>query len=165
MLHVFRSLPTVQAVVRLAEAIGASGGGYARDSITLGWEERLRTRARRRSDGGIEFGTALPRGTVLRAGDALVVDALRLVVVVAERPEHVLMITPRTGLEWGLWGYQLGNSHQPIMLTATTIVCLDDVGMRQVLAHHAIPYQTGLCPFTPVGLTTDHRHPAAGRFE
>ena len=42
---------------------------YARDTITLGWEDRTHVHGRRRTDGGVEFGTALPRGTVLRAGD------------------------------------------------------------------------------------------------
>jgi len=54
---------------------------HPRDSITLGWEDRLKGRARRRTDGGVEFGTALPRGTVLREGDCLALENPRTEVV------------------------------------------------------------------------------------
>ena len=68
----------------------------ARDTITLGWEDRRRVRGQRRSDGGIVFGLSLPRGTVLRGGDCLVFDEAMTVVVVVERPEPVFLIEPRT---------------------------------------------------------------------
>ena len=160
MLEVFKSLPTARLVLRQAELAGhgASLADYARDTITLGWEDRLRSRGRRRTDAGIEFGTALARGTVLREGDGLVVDALRLIAMVSERPEPVLIITPTTSTQWGLFGYHLGNSHQPIMLTDSGIVCLDDLGTRQVLRQHAIPFERDTRPFTPIGLVADHRH-------
>ena len=60
---------------------------YSRDTITLGWEDRTHVHGRRRTEGGVEFGTALPRGTVLRAGDCFVLDDERRVVMVVERPE------------------------------------------------------------------------------
>ncbi len=53
----------------------------AATTSTLGWEERLKVRARRESDTGFEFATALPRGTVLRDGDCFVFDDLKIVVV------------------------------------------------------------------------------------
>jgi len=74
----------------------ATARGYARDTITLGWDDRLRVRGQRRSDGGIVFGLALPRGTLVRRGDCLVLNEMNTVVVVIERPEPVLLIEPRT---------------------------------------------------------------------
>ena len=59
--------------------------------MTLGWEDRTHVHGRRRTDGGVEFGTSLPRGTVLRAGDCFVLDDERLVVAVVERPESVFV--------------------------------------------------------------------------
>ena len=53
-LQVFKSLPVVHEVVREG-ALPASATGYARETVTLGWEERLKARGRRRSDGGTEF--------------------------------------------------------------------------------------------------------------
>src|SRR5687768_2689818 len=75
--------------------------GYTRDSITLAWEDRLRGRGRRRSDGGLEFATALPRGTVLGAGDWLMVHDRRTAVAVIEREEAVFIIEPASAAEWG----------------------------------------------------------------
>jgi urease accessory protein UreE len=62
---------------------------FSRDTITLGWEDRTHVHGRRRTEGGVEFGTALPRGTVLHAGDCFVLDDERRVVMVVERPEAV----------------------------------------------------------------------------
>src|SRR6202521_4112284 len=106
-LQVFKSLPVVHDVVR-ERALPASASAYARDTVTLGWEERLKARGRRRSDGGTEFGTALPRGTVLEAGDCLICEPLARVFVVIEREEPVFVIEPRTPVEWGLFAYHIG---------------------------------------------------------
>jgi urease accessory protein len=156
-LQVFKSLPVVHGVVR-EDALPASAAVFVRDTVTLGWEERLKARGRRRSDGGSEFGTALPRGTVLRAGDCLICEPLERVFVVAEREEAVLVIAPRTPVEWGQFAYHIGNSHQPIMLTEHEIVCADLPGMDQVLEQHAIVFTRAIRPFTPIGLLADHRH-------
>src|SRR5260221_10546551 len=80
---------------------------FSRDVVTLGWEDRTHVHGRRRSDGGVEFGTSLPRGTVLRAGDCFVLDAERLVVSVVERDERVFVIEPRSAHEWGLFAYHI----------------------------------------------------------
>lgn len=153
----FKTLPTAEVVAR-PDALPAGASGFVRDTITLGWEDRLRTRGRRATDGGVEFGTALPRGTVLRGGDCLVVVGLRLVVAVIERPEPVLVIRPGSPVQWAEYGYQIGNSHQPVMITDEAILCLDFPGMEQILAQHAIAFTRAVRPFTPVGLMVDHRH-------
>lgn len=157
MLEVFRSLPVARAVCAAAD-LPDGARGYARDTLTLGWEDRMRARGRRRTDGGIEFGTTLPRGTVLRGGDCLVVDESRLIVVVLTLDEPVFVVRPASPAEWGLFGYQIGNSHQPLMLTSTEIVCPDLPGMEQVLTYHGIPYVRDSRPFTPVSQVADHEH-------
>jgi urease accessory protein len=157
MLQVFRSLPVASAVYR-ADTLPATAPPYARDTVTLGWEERLKGRSRRRSDSGVEFATTLPRGTVLREGDCLVLDAHSLVVTVIERAEPVFVVEPRTAEEWGLYGYLIGNSHQPVMLVDGAIVCPDVPGMEQVLTQHDISFSRATRPFTPVSLMLDHRH-------
>jgi urease accessory protein len=152
----FKSLPVVYDVRRL-EA-GPLSADYRVDTMTLGWEDRLKTRARRRSDGGCEFATSLARGTVLREGDALVLETLRLVVRVVEQQEAVFVITPETPCEWALFAYHIGNGHQPIMLIDDGIVCLDVMGMAQLLEYHAIPYERSRRAFTPVGQIPAHQH-------
>jgi urease accessory protein len=157
MLQAFKSLPVVRDLHR-AELPG-SAARFARDTITLGWEDRLRVRGRRRSDGGIEFGTALARGTVLRGGDWLLIEALATAVAVVELEEPVFIIRPQSAAEWAAFGYHIGNSHQPLMITDTEIVCAVLPGITEVLNYHGIPFVRGLRPFTPLGLDRiGHRH-------
>ena len=131
---------------------------YARDTITLGWEDRLHVHGRRRSDGGVEFGTSLPRGTVLRDGDCLVVDDARAVVTVVERKEPVFVIEPDTCQEWALFAYIIGNRHQPLMIAERAIVCPDVAGVEQLLVQQRIPHTRATLPFTPATAPATHQH-------
>jgi urease accessory protein len=162
MLPLFRPLPVVREVSRETSLPGGARD-YRRDTTTLGWEDRLRGRARRRSDAGLEFGTALPRGTVLRAGDCLVVVEARAIVVVVEREEPVFIVSPSSPHEWGLFAYHIGNSHQPMMLSAEGIVCPDVPGMEQLLQLHGVTFSRAMRAFTPVGFVPDHRHRLPGQ--
>ena len=132
--------------------------GYARDTVTLGWEERTQAHARRRTDGGVEFGTSLPRGTVLRASDVFVLDGERLVVSVVEREEPVFVVHPRTAHEWGLFAYHIGNRHQPLMVSDDALVCPDLPGVEQLLRQHGMPYSRARRAFTPAGAAAGHHH-------
>ena len=130
--------------------------GYARDTVTLDWEDRAHAHGRRRSDGGVEFGTALPRGTVLRAGDCFVVETARLVISVVERPEPVFVVEPQSAAEWALFAYHLGNRHQPVMITDRALVCPDLPGVEPLLQRHRIPYTRATLPFTPAASVAAH---------
>ena len=130
--------------------------GYARDTLTLGWDDRLRVRARRATDGGVAFGLSLPRGTILRGGDCLVLDEAKTVVVVAERPEPVFLIEPRTHQEWGLFAYHIGNRHLPLMITEAGIVCPDVAGAKQLFVQQHIPFARTTLAFTPATSVAHH---------
>ena len=136
----------------------ASCLAYRRDTMTLGWEDRMQAHGKRRSDNGVELGLALPRGTILRAGDCLVLDEQQTVVTVAERPEPVFVIEPRTSPQWATYAYHIGNRHQPVMITERTLVCPDVPGVEQMLRQHQIPYARAMQPFTPVTVTATHNH-------
>ncbi len=152
----FRTLPVVEAVHRI-DRLPDAARGFARDTITLGWEDRTRPRGRRQSDAGLEFGVSLPRGTILRGGDQLVIDPLRTIVAVVERLEPAFVIEPQTAGEWGLFAYHIGNGHQPLMLTEHSLVCPDVTGVELLLQHHQIPYRRAEVAFTP---TTMYGHTA-----
>jgi urease accessory protein UreE len=122
---------------------------FARENVTLGWEDRTHGHGRRRTDGGVDFGTALPRGTILRAGDHLVLPAERVIVTIVERPEAVFVIEPRSTPEWGLFAYHIGNRHQPLMITDHSLVCPDVPGVEPLLRQHRMPYVRASMPFTP----------------
>lgn len=149
--------PLVELVYRVG-ALPESASSYTRDTIVLGWEDRVHAHGRRLSDGGIEFGTSLPRGTVLRADDCFVLDDLRTIVAVVERPEAVFLITPRTSQEWGLFAYHIGNRHQPVMITDEGLVCPDGAGVEQLLQQQHMPYVRALLPFTPASTVAGHQH-------
>jgi urease accessory protein len=140
------------------DALPATTSGYFRDTMTLGWEDRMHVRGRRQSDGGVAFGLSLPRGTMLRGGDCLVVDEATTVVVVIERPEPMFLIEPRTPQEWGLFAYHIGNRHQPLMITETAIVCPDVAGVVQLLEQQRIPFARTTLAFTPATSVASHDH-------
>jgi len=138
--------------------VPASARAYARVTVTLSWEDRTHVHGRRRTDGGVEFGTSLPRGTVLRAGDCFVLEEERLVVSVVERDEPVFVIEPRSTHEWGLFAYHIGNRHQPVMITDRALVCPDVPGVEQLLQQHHMPYTRATLPFTPAATVAGHQH-------
>ena len=144
----FRRLPIADAVFRL-DRLPAGLLDHPRDSVTAGWQDRATPRARLRTNGGVEFGTSLPPGVVLRDGDCLALEQPRLVVVVQELAEPVLVARPGSAAEAARWAYCIGNSHQPLMVSDDALVCADVPGMEQVLAHHAIPFTRERRTFTP----------------
>ena len=150
-------MTVVERVEKQSELPDAARG-FGRDTVTLGWEDRTHVHGRRRTDRGVEFGTALPRGTVLRAGDCLVLDAEHLVVSVVERDEPVFVIEPRSPSEWGLFAYHIGNRHQPLMITERALVCPDVPGVEQLLEQHHMPYVRATRPFTPAATVSGHQH-------
>lgn len=156
----FKSLPVAKTTVRL-DTLTAPMRRYQQDTVTLGWEERLRARARRRSDGGFEFATTLPRGTILRDEDCFVFEPQQMAIRVVELEEPMLVVRPLDHREWGLFAYHIGNSHQPMMIIDDAMVCPDALGMDQILKYHAIPFVRECRPFTPVGQVPDHQHPIA----
>lgn len=156
-MSVFKSLPVAHEI-RRGDPASSRAPGDQLDTITLGWEERLKARARRRSDCGFEFATALARGTVLRDGDCFVFDRPPLVIRIVERQEPVFILRPATSGEWALFAYHIGNSHQPVMFGEEEIVCPDVPGMEQVLTYHGIPFSRALRAFTPVGQIPSHQH-------
>lgn len=83
------------------------------ERVALGWEDRLRSRQRVRTDSGTELGVALPTGHPMREDDILFEDEER-VVVVAAIPEDVLVLYAESPLELGRLCYQVGNRHAPI---------------------------------------------------
>jgi urease accessory protein len=157
MLHVFKPLAVVDEV-RAPGTLSDEERAYRQDAVILGWEQRSRTRGRRRSDGGVEFGLALPRGTILNDGDCLVLPNLALIVRVVALEEPVFVIRPGSTAEWGLFAYHIGNSHQPLMIAADALVCAEVPGMEQVLTYHGIAFARERRVFAPIGYAADHRH-------
>ena len=101
---------------------------------------------------GLEFGTALPRGTVLRDGDCFVLDDAgdrrhrrrAPEAGVRDRAGHV---RPSGRCS----RYHIGNSHQPLMLTDEAIVCAGPAGHGAgARLPRASRSPARIRPFTPV---------------
>jgi len=122
------------------------------------WDERLHGHGRRRSDGVGAFGLSLPRGSILRGGDCLVLDEAKTVVLVVERSEPVFLIEPHTPQEWGMFADHIGNRHQPLMITDTGIVCPDVAGVEQLLEQQHIPFACATLAFRPATSVSGHDH-------
>ena len=119
---------------------------YARDTVTLGWEDRTQC-PRPAPDGWRRrvWHLAAARD-VLRDGDCFILDEERLVVAIVERPEPVFVIEPRTAPEWALFAYHIGNRHQPVMITDRSLVCPDVPGVEQLLQQHHMPHRARDAP-------------------
>lgn len=156
----FKSVPVAKNAERF-DSLPQEARAFEADTLTLGWEERLRARARRRSDAGFEFATALRRGTVLRQDDCFVFAGERRIVRIVELEEAMLVVRPAGNREWGIFAYHIGNSHQPVMVADDAIVCPDALGMDQLLTYHGIPFTRELRRFTPLGQLSDHQHQIA----
>jgi urease accessory protein len=152
---------TIVEQVYEASRLPAEFIAFPRDTLTLGWEDRLQAHGRRRSDGGVEFATSLPRGTVLRAGHCLVLEADRLVVTIVERAEPVFIIEPRSRFDLAMFAYHIGNRHQPMMVIDQALVCPDRPGVEQLLQQHQMPFSRATLPFTPastIAAASGHHH-------
>lgn len=102
-------------MIVVEELVGKLAGDETRrvERVALGWEDRLRSRQRVRSDAGTEIGIALPTGQALAEGDVLFEDDER-VVVVGAIPEDVLVLYADSAEELARAAYQVGNRHAPV---------------------------------------------------
>jgi urease accessory protein len=88
-------------------------------TVELDWDVRCKSRFEATDSSGRVLGVFLPRGTVVRGGDVLVVEDGSLVRVIAA-PQPVLVVTPcaQHGTPFDLTraAYHLGNRHVAIEL-------------------------------------------------
>ena len=121
-------------------------------TIELDWDVRQKSRFDATDSTGRALGVFLPRGTVVRGGDVLVVEDGSLVRVIAA-PQPVLRITHCTehGTAFDLVraAYHLGNRHVPIELQPDHLKIEPDHVLADLLrAMHLIVHE-GTLAFEP----------------
>ena len=84
-------------------------------TVELDWDVRQKSRFDATDSLGRQLGVFLPRGTLVRGSDVLVVEDGSLVQVLAA-PQAVLVITANTAFDLTRAAYHLGNRHVPIEL-------------------------------------------------
>jgi len=132
----------------IVEQVERDSAGFRQDSITLSWEERRQGHARRLSDGGLEFAISLPSGTILKAGDVLILRDEAVAVVVREAAEPVYVLRPANPQEWAYFAYHVGNRHQPVMIAAHELVFPQNPAVKSLLDQLHAKYEADVRPFT-----------------
>ena len=155
--------PRLHASKLLSQGAGLAPVLLRRAStIELDWDVRQKSRFDTTDSAGRALGVFLPRGTVLRGGDALVADDGSVVRVLAA-PQTVLRITHCThhGSPFDLIraAYHLGNRHVPIELKPDFLQIEPDHVLADLLqAMHLMVAQVQ-APFEPEnGAYGEHGH-------
>lgn len=128
------------------------------ERVALGWEDRLRSRQRVRSDSGTELGVALPTGRSLGEGDILFEDEER-VIVVSTVCEDVLALYAESALELGRLCYQVGNRHAPICVREGRVLTPYDGALEAYFVRLGVRCEKTREAFThDFGAFHSHRH-------
>ena len=147
----------VEAIIQSAD-IGSQYDNYRHDTLTLSWEQRRQGHGLRRSDAGIDFAISLPGGTVLKAGDCLVLERERTIVKVNEAREPVYIVRPMRPQDWAYYAYHIGNRHQEVMIGETELIFLQNPAVRSLLEQLHARFETGVRPFTAALVNVGHFH-------
>lgn len=151
------SITVVQDVTQAAN-LGSQYDSYRRDTLTLTWEDRRQGHGRRRSDGGLEFAISLASGTVLKAGDCMILEPERTIVKIEEAIEPVYVVRPQSPREWAFYAYHVGNRHQQVMIGESELIFLQNPAVRSLLEQLHVPFEAGNRPFTAALANVGHSH-------
>jgi urease accessory protein len=105
-------------------------------SVELGWDERQKSRLDATDSLGRSLGIFLPRGTVLRGGDALVAEDGSIIrVLAAPQPVLVVRACAEHGSAFDLLraAYHLGNRHVPLELQPDRLLLEPDHVLAEML--------------------------------
>jgi len=146
------------AALRTAGKLIAQGRGLApallarAAQVTLDWDTRSRSRFDATDSQGRRLGVFLPRGQVLRGGDALVTEDGALVrVVAAAQPVMVVRACAAHGAPLDLLraSYHLGNRHVPLEVRADHLKLEPDAVLAAMLRAMHLVVSEELAAFEP----------------
>jgi len=133
-------------------------------TVELDWDVRQKSRFDATDSQGRQLGVFLPRGTLVRGGDVLVVEDGTLVKVLAA-PQPVLVIThcSEHGTPFDLTraAYHLGNRHVPIELQPDHLKIEPDHVLADMLRSQHLIVREASMAFEPEGGaygTQGHQH-------
>lgn len=130
----------------------------ARDSVTLGFDDRHRRRRRYTGERGLAFLLDLPEATVLRDGDGLALEDGGFVAVYAA-PEPLIEVTADSPGRLMRIAWHLGNRHLPAEIAADRILIRDDHVIRRMLEGLGATLRQVEAPFNPEGgAYGEHNH-------
>ena len=139
---------------------GSAGGAV----LTLGFEERRRSRMRIRIDDGREAALLLPRGTVLRDGDRLRDPERDESVTVRAAAQTLSVVRATDPVALARAAYHLGNRHVPVQVGAGWLAYEHDHVLDDMVEELGLAVETRVEPFEPEaggyrhGENGGHRH-------
>lgn len=137
-------------MLRTDTILAAGSWKDAADTITLGFDDRFRRRRAYVAEGGLAFLLDLPEATVLRDGDALLLEDGRLVAVRAA-PEPLVEVTGSETIGLARLAWHLGNRHLPAEIDAARILIRHDHVIVTMLRGLGAGVREVLAPFNPEG--------------
>lgn len=135
----------------------ASLAGKERDALVLTWEERRWNRKRVLTRRGREIALALPTGSVLAAGDILLVEP-EWYLEVEPAAEPVIAVFPRDRAQALRIAFEVGNRHFSLALEGEALLVPDDPAMEQLLTRLGVTWERRTAVFTPIGPGPAHEH-------
>jgi urease accessory protein len=139
----------------------------AADRIVLAFDQRWRRRIALKTERGEAFLLDLPQASVLRDGDALVLDDGRLVAVAAA-PEDLLEVRGTARIALPRLAWHLGNRHTPTAIEVDRILVRRDHVLADMLRRLGADVREVSAPFDPeggayaTGHSTGHSHGHGG---
>ena len=128
----------------------APAGAAATATLSLGFEDRRRSRQLARLDDGREVGLNLPRGTVLRDGDRLRGDDEGdPIVVVRAAPETLSVARTADAHLLARAAYHLGNRHVPLQVAPDHLAYQHDHVLDAMVRELGLAVTTERAPFEP----------------
>lgn len=142
----------------------APAGAAPSATLSLGFEDRRRSRQLARLDDGREVGVNVPRGTVLRDGDRLLGDAGDgPVVIVRAAPETLSVARSNDAHLLARAAYHLGNRHVPLQVAPDHLAYQHDHVLDGMVRELGLIVTTERVPFEPEA--GGYRHEGSERRE
>ena len=111
-------------------------------TLTLLWEQRIRSRLRVILDNGKDAGIFMEKGTVLKSNDVLMADDGYLVRIVAAE-ENVSTVKGGNALDMARACYHLGNRHTPLQITENELRYLHDPVLDDMIRQGRLQFDQG----------------------
>jgi len=127
-------------------------------TLYLTAEERARSRSRWETPAGEPVYLRLPRGIVLGDRDLLTSEDGSARVLIAAKPEPLLIVTAKTPLDLLRACYHLGNRHVPLEIAPGELLLNPDPVLQSMLEHLGLEVRAAVLPFQPETGAYGHSH-------
>jgi urease accessory protein len=134
-------------MLRFTEVVAAPASPAA--VLTLGFEDRRRSRMRVRIDDGREAALMLPRGTILRDGDTLRDPDAGALVTVRAADQTLSRVRAEDAVTLARAAYHLGNRHIPVQVGRGWLAYEHDHVLDDMVAELGLKVETCIAPFEP----------------